>query len=479
MNLRTPSRRLTVAAAAGALVVGSSALAYAATDLSDHGGAQRNHGDRTKTIARALDGGKAENVILLIGDGMGDSEITSARYYQHGAAGRFPGIDALPLTGQMTTWSLTKDGKPDYVPDSGAAGSALSTGTKTYDGAISVDLGGRPQTTVLELAKKKGLRTGNVTTAEIQDATPASQMAHVSQRSCYGPNVTSERCASDALENGGRGSITEQILDLRPDVVLGGGAATFAETAKAGRWKGRTLEQQATARGYQLVDDAASLKQVRRADQRTPLIGLFAPGNLPVRWTGPIGSATGGTQPAQRCTDNPQRPGGQPTLAAMTSKAIDLLDAGDRRGGGKSRGDQGFFLQVEGASIDKVAHNADPCGQIGETVDFDEAVQAALAFAKKDGNTTVLVTADHGQTSQIVEGGSTSAGATVTLESADGSPLTLSYATAALGTSQQHTGTQLRIAGYGPQAANVVGLTDQTDVFGTLTRAMGADPKRR
>ncbi len=78
----------------------------------------------------------------------------------------------------------------------------------------------------------------------------------------------------------------------------------------------------------------------------------------------------------------------------MTDKAIKMLD-----------NPNGFFLQVEGASIDKQDHAADACGQIGETVDFDEAVQAALAFAKADGNTSVFVTADHGHTSQIVEVG--------------------------------------------------------------------------
>ena len=96
---------------------------------------------------------------------MGDSEITVARNYAEGAAGRFKGIDALPLTGQYTTYSLTKaTGLPDYVPDSAATGSAWSTGTKTYDNAVSVNLNGQPQKTLLELAKENGLKTGDVTT---------------------------------------------------------------------------------------------------------------------------------------------------------------------------------------------------------------------------------------------------------------------------------------------------------------------------
>lgn len=470
MTLRTRlARRSTLAVVAVGTLALVGTTAYAGANLASHGGAQRLQGDQTKSVKKALDGGKAKNVILLIGDGMGDSEITSARYYEYGAAGRLPGIDALPLTGQYTTYSLTKDGKPDYAPDSAATGSAWATGTKTYDNAVSVDIKGKPQETLLELAKKRGLKTGNVTTSEIQDATPAVQVSHISARSCYGPTKTSTTCPEAALENGGPGSITEQMLKTRPDVTLGGGAATFAETAKAGEYAGRTLAQQADARGYRTVTDAAGLAAVTKADQEQPLLGLFASGNMPVRWVGPAATPTGGAAAPVRCTPNPARPATQPKLADMTKKAIELLDTKGKKGG------QGFFLQVEGASIDKQDHAANACGQIGEAIDLDEAVQQALAFAKKDGNTTVLVTADHAHTSQIVEGGSTTPGITANLLTKDGSPLTISYGTAPAGGSQQHTGSQLRVAGYGPQAANVVGLTDQTDMFFTISRALGLD----
>ena len=97
-----------------------------------------------------------------------------------------------------------------------------------------------------------------------------------------------------------------------------------------------------------------------------------------MRWTGPAATRRRHEAPAA-CTANPARPATQPTLAEMTTKAISLLDA--------KRNGKGFFLQVEGASIDKQDHAANACGQIGETVDFDEAVKAALDFADKDGNT--------------------------------------------------------------------------------------------
>lgn len=460
------TRRSALALATVAVLGISATAAYAAGGLAAQGGAARLSGDQTTTVKKAIDGGKARNVILIIGDGMGDSEITSARNYEYGAAGKLPGIDALPLTGQYTTYSLYKDGKPDYAPDSAATGTAWATGTKTYDNAVSVDIEGKPQKTLLQLAKERGLKTGNVTTSEIQDATPAVQVANISQRSCYGPNKTSTTCPEAALENGGPGSITEQTLTTRPDITLGGGAATFAETAKAGEYAGQTLAQQATARGYQTVTDAAGLAAVTEADQTKPLLGLFASGNLPVRYTGPEATPTGGSLPAAKCTPNPERPATQPKLADMTKKSIELLDNKGKKGG------KGFFLQVEGASIDKQDHAANACGQIGEAVDLDEAVQEALKFAEADKNTTVLVTADHAHTSQIVEAGSTTPGLTANLLTKDGSPMTIAYGTAAAGRSQQHTGSQLRVAGYGPQAANVVGLTDQTDMFFTISRAL-------
>ena len=112
---------------------------------------------------------------------MGDSEITVARNYLEGAGGAFKGIDALPLTGQMTHYSVYKDtGKPDYAPDSAATGTAWATGVKTYDNAVCVDRTGKPFATLIELAKKAGLATGNVTTSEIQDATPAVEVSHIS-----------------------------------------------------------------------------------------------------------------------------------------------------------------------------------------------------------------------------------------------------------------------------------------------------------
>lgn len=425
-------------------------------------GAAVAHQDNTKAAKQAIIGGKARNVILLIGDGMGDSEITIARNYQVGAAGRLA-LDTLPLTGAYTTYSVYKDDptKPDYDPESASTGSAWATGHKTYDGAISVTPDGKPKPTVLELAKAAGFRTGDVSTAEIQDATPAVLVSHVAQRACKGPDLMAT-CPIEDKVNGGVGSISEQLVKTRPDVALGGGKEFFDQTVKAGRYSGLTVLQQAQVSGYQVVTDAAGLAS---ATSNKPILGLFAKNNLDLEWVGPKPTLTG-TEPS-RCEVNTARTATQPHLSDMAAKAISVLDRQTK--GAK----KGFFLQIEGASIDKQDHAANPCGQIGETVEFDKAVKLALAYQKKNPDTLVIATADHAHTSQIVEAGSTTMGYTATLTTNEGSDMTISYATAPITGSQQHTGSELRVAAGGPQAANVLGVTDQTELFYTMTRALG------
>lgn len=467
---RRRARIALVAAACTAVILtaGTAVAAGTAGLTAPAPDAPATDGDRTASVREAIVDGPATNVILLVGDGMGDSEITIARNYGYGAAGRLPGIDALPLTGQYTTFSLhrsgARKGTPDYAPDSAATATAWATGSKTYDRAISVGLDGTPLPTVVELAKRNGLRTGVVTTARVTDATPAVQVAHVASRTCQGPD--SSGCGADALTRGGRGSIAEQLLATRPDLVLGGGRIVFRHTANAGRWKGESLVTQARARGFRLVTDAAGLTATTWANADRPLLGLFTADTFPTRFA-PSKATVGGADRVTTCRANPSRLPDGLTLAALTSKAISLLDAG-------AVGGKGFFLQVEGASIDKRDHAADACGQIGETLDFDRAVQAALRFARTHGNTLVLVTADHAHSSQIVDV-TPAASLSTAVKTREGGVMKISYGTAPRGGAQQHTGSQVRIAGFGPGAANIVGLTDQTDTFTTIIRTLGVD----
>ena len=477
-------------------------------ELAQHGGAQR--------IA-AIGNKKAKNVVLFIGDGMGDSEITVARDYLKGANGHFDGLDAVGQpstlddvqagTGQYTTFSVgngSKDsavgkdgdgklvanpnpGKLTPVTDSSASGSAWATGTKTYNNAVDVDIYGNPQLNLFELAKAAGKATGNVTTAEIQDATPAVLESHSSERACYGPqgktdgtsNNASKQCLINQLkENGGIGSISEQLLDTRADVTIGGGSKYFRQTVQGGEYKGKTVWEQAKEMGFQTVEnDPAAMNALQYKDGQ-PVLALMSDGNMPTKFDPSKATDKDPAKDANPtvCTPNADWLGNQgSSLKDMTKKALDLLN--DNPNGQKN----GFFLQVEGASIDKQDHAGNACGQIGETDDFDQAIAYAMQNVDIT-NTLVIVTADHAHTSQILNAQPAYALSTV-LKTADGNNMVVSYGTAQddsrdadggyNGGDMEHTGTQLRIAASGPGAQRVIGLTDQTDNFYTIAGALG------
>ncbi|MFF9022090.1 alkaline phosphatase [Streptomyces eurythermus] len=419
--------------------------------------------DTKQQAEDAIKGGKAKNVILLIGDGMGDSEITLARDYTVGANGRL-NMDKFPLTGEYTTYAVHKDGTPDYVTDSAASGSGWATGVKTVNGRISKTPGSdKAVRTILELAQKNGYATGSVTTAELTDATPAVLASHVTDRSCQGP-ADMAKCPVDTIAAGGPGSIAEQSVNHKVDVLFGGGKQRFDQKVTDGRYKGLTVTEQAKKLGYQIVTDDASMKSAKPGK---PVLGLFASGNVPVEWTGKP-AAVGGTDPQRCVTSNPNRPSTTPSLADSATKAIQLLEAKQRQKHSK----KGFFLQIEGASIDKQDHAADPCGQIGETAAFDRAVKVARAYAAQHPDTLVVTTADHGHTSQIVPLEATPPGLSATLVTNEGQQLKVNYSTNTPGQSQEHTGTEVRIAAQGPLAYRVLGVTNQTDLFTTLREAL-------
>ncbi|MPZ92373.1 MAG: alkaline phosphatase [Actinobacteria bacterium] len=403
--------------------------------------------------------GPAKNVILVIGDGMGASEITIARNYAAGAGGRLT-LDTLPLTGQMTTYSVeeSEPDTPDYDPDSAATGTAWSTGEKTSDGRISTTpLTDEDLTTILELAQRRAMPTGDVSTAELTDATPASPVSHVASRTCQGPEDMAE-CPQDEKSAGGPGSIAEQSIDHEVDVLLGGGRQRYEQFIDAGPDAGKTVIEAAEDKGYDVVFDTAGLESVQPGQKA---LGLFTPGNMSVDWTGL--PATNPPSGPQRC-DEGQRPADEPSLAQMTAKAIELLDT--------SAGRRGFFLQVESASIDKRDHAAEPCEQTGELINLDEAVKVALDFARSSRDTLVIVTADHAHTSQIVERDSEPPGASSILVTDEGAEMMVTYGTAPIGASQQHTGVTVPVGASGPRARSVVGLIDQTDIFDIIKAAL-------
>lgn len=436
----------------------------------------------TNDTRAALDGSKPKNVILFIGDGMGTQEVTAARYY-NGATNRL-NFDRLKFTGFDTTWSVKPAASapylPDYDPDSASTGTEWATGRKTLDERISqgpssaIGVPGENYKTVMEDWQAAGKRVGNVSTAEITDATPAVQASHISLRGCQGPSNMGS-CASETKASGGLGSIAEQMVDHKVDVVLGGGRARFEQPITGGPDAGGTVVQSAQGKGYQYVTDATGLAGV--TDRSKPVLGLFNAGNMTQEWTGPAAQLGKGATPAVACTEG-NRPAGEPALSDMTSKAINLLDDG-----------KGFFLQVEGASIDKRDHAADACGQIGETMAMDKALGVALDYQASHPDTLVVVTADHAHTSQIVSedasGTGLPTGYSSNLLTKDGQTLSLTYGTVGYQAgsapvsdpstlSQQHTGAVVPVWAIGPQASAILGTNDHTDLFDLLRGAKAA-----
>lgn len=447
-------KRLMIAIAA-ILVVGGAAVGVARVKTP-----KVDPADKTDSIRKQIVGGQARNVILFIGDGMDESAITAARNYWLGGNGRFA-MDRLRISGSITTYAvdeLRQRREPFYVTDSAASGSAWATGQKTGLLRISTaPFTGEALPTIAELAQKAGYRTGNVTTDSVTGATPAVQMAHTRARNCESPADQSV-CGADTKDRGGLGSIAEQAADSRMDLILGGGLGDFQKTINFGPDQGKSVIESAKRQGFAVVQDAAGLAAF---NGRKRLLGLFADGVLTPEWAGQQAVDSGVT--AQRCQTG-QRPPEVPSLATMTRRATRILS---QRSRGKKKG---FFLQVEGADPDKGAHRADPCRMIGGVVSLNEAVKAGLKFAKKNPRTLLIVTADHGQSSQILP--YPGAGKTAMLTTNEGSPLFLGYGTSASGGSQEHAGIPVPLRARGPQAANLMGLHNQTEIFDVILRAL-------
>ncbi|MFE4833559.1 alkaline phosphatase [Arthrobacter sp. NPDC056691] len=330
----------------------------------------------------AANNGRVKNVIYMVGDGMGRTHVTAGRERFYGADGRL-NMEKLPAHGYVSTYSVEKnsgqpgqaDFRPNYVTDSASSATAWASGVKTYNAALGVDAKGTSVPTLMEKAKQAGYRTGNVSTAEITDATPAGQMSHALARGCQGPVYSAAACQDTAITGSPLATsdlrvtpIADQIArNGTADVILGGGLSRF-DTADE-----KALRDQ----GYTVLGSPASQTVATKTDLSAAagsrVFGLFNKGNLTVE---------------KSKQDNPSAPQAQePTLAEMTRKSIDLLGSG-------SKGN-GFYLQVEGALIDKRSHANDASQTLEEIKAFDDAVAAAMDFAKKDGNTLVIVTADH------------------------------------------------------------------------------------
>lgn len=353
-------------------------------------------------------------VILIIGDGMDEQQITIARNYLRGASGRLL-LDQMPLrsNSQILATEDNGSGRPVYVSDSANTATSMATGAITSRRRIATTAGSdQDLETIVELAAAGGYRTGIVTTASVTDATPAAFIAHISHRLCENPDNVEEvtyrgillaACPADLKANGGKGSIAEQLVESQLDVILGGGSKHFAPMAEGTNVSVLELARQL---GFEVVLGREELVQ---ADSSGRLLGMFSPGTMPVRLQGENGRTAEAPNPStlnqlhrylgevtlpepMNCEANPAA-AAMPSLQLMTETALSRLSRDNARG---------FFLMVESASIDKQSHERKPCGSIGELEQLEEALASALNYAQSHPNTLVLVTADHSQAAQLV-----------------------------------------------------------------------------
>lgn len=281
---------------------------------------------------------KPKNIIYLIGDGMGIAATTSYRYYKNRNSEVIePTIFDNLLVGTASTYPHDDT----IVTDSAAAGTALASGYKTYNRAIGVTPEKQPLDSLIKLAKERNYTTGVVVTSQINHATPASFYAHDEDRGNY------DAIADDFIDNQHLG---------RPlvDVALGGGQNYFKRDD-------RNILSELTQQGYSVSTELSKLDEL----QKLPAIGLFAPVGLPYA----IDSV-----PAEK-----------ERLAQMTEKALSLL----------AKEEKPFVLMIEGSQIDWCEHANDIACLMAEMNDFEKTLELVYDFAAKQGDTLIVVTADH------------------------------------------------------------------------------------
>ena len=342
--------------------------------------------DMQELLGRQPNVRQAKNVILFIGDGMSIPTITAARILEgqergaDGESNRLAWETLLPHVALSKTY--TNDAQ---VADSAPTATAMVAGVKSNNGTIGVtqevvndncaSQKGHEVTTIFESAEAAGYATGIVSTARITHATPASAYAKTAQR-----DWENDSQLSDEARAGGCKDIAAQLVDWPAgngfEVILGGGRANFmlesqADPEKADKTGARADGRDLVAEWQAKYNDAAYVWSNAGFDAidgtaTGHLMGLFEQSHM------------------QYDADRNDGPDGEPSLAEMTTKAIDVL----------AQYDNGFVLMVEAGRIDHGHHAGNAYRALEDTVALDAAVEAA--FEKVDPEETrINVTADH------------------------------------------------------------------------------------
>jgi alkaline phosphatase len=320
---------------------------------------------------------KPRNIILLIGDGMGLSQVSATQFYNN-APSNFD---------RFTTIGLTKTSAMGYlITDSAASATSFATGIKTYNGAIGVDTDTLAVKTIIESLSEKGMATGLIATSTIQHATPASFYAHIKSRSMYE-------------------AITPFLVASEVDFIAGGGRKYFTA-----RKDGKDLLAALSLQGFEV--HTTKLPETLSEKKHAILLSESAMPKM--------------------------SEGRGDFLPEVTQLALDYL----------SDDEDGFFLMVEGSQIDWGGHAKDADYLIAEMLDFDKTIGVALDFARKNGDTLVIVTGDH-----------ETGGFTLTIENGDYKKMKPAFATG------DHSATMIPVFAEGPGASLFGGIYENTGIY--------------
>ena len=322
------------------------------------------------------------NIILMIGDGMGLSQITTGMY----ANDNKTSLEEFDYIGLSKTHSLDA-----LITDSAASGTAMASGIKTLNRTVGIDENNNKQKSILEICKEKNYNVGLVVTSEIVHATPA----------CFYANVPSRYDYED---------IALQLSEHNVDLFVGGGKKFFNK-----RKDKRNLLEEMTS--YTFVDDFEEFK-----DSSSKKIGFLTyPGEPP-----------------------PKNLGREPSLDMLTEVSLRKLSK-----------DKSFFIMIEGSQIDWGGHDNSLKYILSEFKEFDLAIAKALEFAKADGNTLVIVTADHETGGMALSGGNVKR-----------SRVKANF------TSGEHTGSMVPVFSYGPYSELFKGIYENTAIFDKMLSAV-------
>jgi len=280
--------------------------------------------------------GNPKNVVLLIGDGMGLTQICAGKGASVGQRNKTY-LELCDWTAFCTIFAADRP-----ITDSAASATALASGEKTDVGVVGCTPEGRPLPTLVDYGKELGKWAGIVTNTDITHATPACFYAHVTKR-------------------GRENQIAAQLVESDIELFIGGGRRFFLPKSMKGskRPDETNLLAKAKEKGYHVAADLDDVRNVSLANDR--ILALLELGPMPKTSESSV------------------------SVSAMTKFALEKLRASPN----------GFFLMIEGGQIDWAGHKNDAQWLVDEMADFDLAIGHALAFAAEDAQTLVIVTADH------------------------------------------------------------------------------------